>query len=163
MPLRQRRRFTSEFRARAACEALRETESVQATAACYELHANRLSRWKQHAEDVLAEVFSGNSGHMRAEERGCPGQDSQQACFQHTSRLTRIRTPARCAGSGSQAVAMRLDFPSGSVITLPGCETEEAHDRQSSIIVVPLRQFDADTRWGSVRYAMLSWSVSISR
>ena len=39
---RKRRRFTSEFKARVAREALRETEteSVQAIAARYELHPN---------------------------------------------------------------------------------------------------------------------------
>ena len=65
---RKRRRFTSEFKARAARQALRETESVQAIAARYELHPNQVSLWKRQAVDGLGEVFPGSSGRKLAEE-----------------------------------------------------------------------------------------------
>ena len=39
---RKRRRFTKEFKARVALEALRERDSVQAIAARHELHPNQV-------------------------------------------------------------------------------------------------------------------------
>ena len=45
---RKRRRFTAEFKARVALEALRERDSVQAAiAARHELHANQVTTWKR--------------------------------------------------------------------------------------------------------------------
>ena len=44
---RKRRRFTAEFKARVALEALRERDSVQAIAARHELHANQVTTWKR--------------------------------------------------------------------------------------------------------------------
>ena len=62
------RGFTSEARAQAAAsEARREPESVQATLACCELHASRVSLRKRPGEDGLGEGFSGSPGHKRAE------------------------------------------------------------------------------------------------
>ena len=43
----KRRRFTAEFKARVALEALRERDSVQAIAARHELHPNQVSAWKR--------------------------------------------------------------------------------------------------------------------
>ena len=40
---RKRRRFTAEFKARVALEALQERDSVQAIAARHELHPNQVS------------------------------------------------------------------------------------------------------------------------
>ena len=44
---RKRRRFTAEFKARVALEALRERDSVQAIAARHELHPNQVTTWKR--------------------------------------------------------------------------------------------------------------------
>ncbi len=57
---RKRRRFTSESnKARVAREALRETQSVQAIAARYELHPNQVSLWKRQAVEGIREVLGG--------------------------------------------------------------------------------------------------------
>ena len=47
--------------------AAREAESVQAIAACFELHADRVSPWKRQAVEGRGEVLSGSSGARRAE------------------------------------------------------------------------------------------------
>lgn len=54
----KRRRFTPEFKARVALEALRERDSVQAIAARHELHPNQVSAWKRQLLDAVPEVFA---------------------------------------------------------------------------------------------------------
>ena len=54
---RKRRRFTAEFKARVALEALRERDSVQAIAARHELHPNQVSAWKRQAVDAVPDAF----------------------------------------------------------------------------------------------------------
>ena len=65
---RRRRRFTPEFKARVALEALRERDSVQAIAARHELHLNQVSTWKQQLIEGLPEVFAGGAGRKTALE-----------------------------------------------------------------------------------------------
>ena len=56
---RKRRRFTAEFKARVALEALRERDSVQAIAARYELHPNQVTTWKRQLLEGLPERVPG--------------------------------------------------------------------------------------------------------
>ena len=53
-----RRRFTGEFKARVALEALRGDKSVQEIAAKHKVHPNQVSTWKRQAIDGLSDVFS---------------------------------------------------------------------------------------------------------
>ena len=53
-----RRRFTGEFKARVALEALRGDKTVQEIAARHQVHPNQVSTWKRQAMDGLSEVFS---------------------------------------------------------------------------------------------------------
>ena len=55
---RKRRRFTPEFKARVALEALQERDSVQAIAARHELHPNQVSAWKRQLLDAVSEAFA---------------------------------------------------------------------------------------------------------
>ena len=59
---RKRRRFTPEFKARVALEALRERDSVQAIAARHELHPNQVSMWKRQLLEGLPEVVRRGRG-----------------------------------------------------------------------------------------------------
>jgi transposase-like protein len=54
----KRRRFTAEFKARVALEALRGDRTVQEIAAKHKVHPNQVSTWKRQAVDGLGEVFS---------------------------------------------------------------------------------------------------------
>ena len=65
---RKRRRFTAEFKARVALEALRERDSVQAIAARHELHPNQVTTWKRQLLEGLPEVFAGGAGRKAALE-----------------------------------------------------------------------------------------------
>jgi transposase len=56
--MRTRRRFTSEFKARVALEALRGDKTVQEIAARHQVHPNQVSSWKRQAMDGLSAVFS---------------------------------------------------------------------------------------------------------
>ena len=53
-----RRRFTSEFKARVALEALRGDKTVQEIASKHKVHPNQVSMWKRQAIDGLEAVFS---------------------------------------------------------------------------------------------------------
>ena len=53
-----RRRFTADFKARVALDALRGDKSIQEVAAKHKVHPNQVSTWKRQAVDGLGEVFS---------------------------------------------------------------------------------------------------------
>ncbi len=54
----KRRRFTAEFKARAAQDALRGDKTFQEIATKHKVHPNQVSAWKRQAVDGLDEVFS---------------------------------------------------------------------------------------------------------
>jgi transposase-like protein len=65
----KRRRFTADFKARVALEALRGDRTVQEIAGRHKVHPNQVSRWKRQAVDGLGEVFSnGVDGAVRDHE-----------------------------------------------------------------------------------------------
>ena len=78
---RKRRRFTAEFKARVALEALRERDTIQVIAARYELHPNQVTIWKRQAADGqgrirwIREVFSGGAGRKVAKEHEAKVRD----------------------------------------------------------------------------------------
>ena len=53
-----RRRFTADFKARVALDALRGDRTIQEIAATRKVHPNQVSSWKRQAMDGLGEVFS---------------------------------------------------------------------------------------------------------
>jgi transposase len=59
-----RRRFTGEFKARVALEALRGDKTVQ-VASKHKVHPNQVSTWKRQAIDGLSEVFSNGTDRDR--------------------------------------------------------------------------------------------------
>jgi transposase-like protein len=56
--MRTRRRFTADFKARVALEALRGDKTIQEIAAKHQVHPNQVSAWKRQAMDGLDAVFS---------------------------------------------------------------------------------------------------------
>lgn len=60
-----RRRFTGEFKARVALEALRGDKTVQEIAAKHKVHPNQVSTWKRQAVDGLDEVFANGADRER--------------------------------------------------------------------------------------------------
>lgn len=59
----KRRRFTADFKARVALEALRGDRTIQEIAAKHQVHPNQVGTWKRQAVDGLGEVFS-NGGEV---------------------------------------------------------------------------------------------------
>lgn len=58
MEKRTRRRFSADFKAKVAIEALRERETVEQIARKYELHPNQVSSWKKEFLNNAAAAFA---------------------------------------------------------------------------------------------------------
>ncbi len=54
----KRRRFTADFKAKVALEALRGDKPIQEIAARHKVHPNQVSTWKRQAIDGLGAIFS---------------------------------------------------------------------------------------------------------
>ena len=53
-----RRRFTADFKARVALDALRGDKTIQEIATRHKVHPNQVSTWKRQAMDGLGAVLS---------------------------------------------------------------------------------------------------------
>ena len=58
----KRRRFTSDFKARVALEALRGDRTIQEIAGRHKVHPNQVGAWKKQALDGLGGIFETGSG-----------------------------------------------------------------------------------------------------
>ncbi len=65
-----RRRFTADFKAKVALEALRGDRTIQEIATRHKVHPNQVSGWKRQAVDGLNEVFSNGADKARADHEG---------------------------------------------------------------------------------------------
>ena len=63
----KRRRFTAEFKARVAMEALRGDRTIQEIAAKHQVHPSQVSGWKRQAQDGLKEVFANRTNHRQCD------------------------------------------------------------------------------------------------
>jgi transposase-like protein len=61
----KRRKFTPEFKAKVALEALRGDRTIQEIAVRHKVHPNQVSTWKRQAMDGLGEVFSNGADQER--------------------------------------------------------------------------------------------------
>jgi transposase len=55
--MRTRRRFSGEFKAKVALEAIQGHQTVAELATKYELHPTQIAAWKREAVEKLAKVF----------------------------------------------------------------------------------------------------------
>ena len=65
--MRTRRKFTSEFKAKVAIEAIKERESVSELTKKYELHPNQITNWKK---EFLANATNAFSSETKATNNG---------------------------------------------------------------------------------------------
>ena len=63
--MRTRRRFTGEFKARVALEALRGDKTVQEIATRHQVHPNQVSTWKRQAVEGMEAIFSNGAERER--------------------------------------------------------------------------------------------------
>lgn len=54
----KRRKFTDQFKAKVALEALRGDKTVQEIAARHQVHPNQVSTWKRQVVEGMADVFA---------------------------------------------------------------------------------------------------------
>ena len=66
--MRTRRRFSAEFKAKIALEAIKGHATVAELATKYELHPTQIAAWKREAVEKLAKVF-GEKGSEREKTR----------------------------------------------------------------------------------------------
>ncbi len=59
--MKNRRKFTAEFKARVSIEAIKERESVKSLAMRYNVHPNQINQWKKEFLIHSAVVFSQNN------------------------------------------------------------------------------------------------------
>jgi transposase len=69
--MKTRRRFSAEFKAKVALEAIRGEQTLNELAVRYELHPNMITNWKRQAIENMSMVFSG------AAERSHKADDDQ--------------------------------------------------------------------------------------
>jgi transposase len=55
----KRNRYSAEFKAKVAREALKEESTIAEIAARFNIHPNQVSEWKKQALKGLSEVFAG--------------------------------------------------------------------------------------------------------
>ncbi len=60
-----RRRFTGDFKAKVALEALRGDRTIQEIASRHKVHPNQMSTWKRQAMDGLGAMFSNGADKAR--------------------------------------------------------------------------------------------------
>ena len=58
----KRNRYSGEFKAKVAREAMREGSTIVEIATRYNIHPNQVSEWKKQAIEGLADVFTGKHG-----------------------------------------------------------------------------------------------------
>ena len=62
-----RRRFTGDFKAKVALEALRGDKTIHEIATRHKVHPNQVSTWKRQAMDGLGAVFSNGADKVGAD------------------------------------------------------------------------------------------------
>lgn len=68
--MRTRRRFTGEFKAKVALEALRGDRTIQEIASRHKVHPNQVSAWKRQAIDGLGAAFSNGAQKVQSAHEG---------------------------------------------------------------------------------------------
>ena len=66
----KRRRFSADFKAKVALEALRGDRTIQEIATRHKVHPNQVSQWKKQAVDGLGDVFSNGAQKAQADREG---------------------------------------------------------------------------------------------
>ena len=98
---RKRRRFTAEFKGRVALEALRESGSVEAIAARYELPPDQVSSWKRQLLEAAPEVFAAGESRKSAEQEEAKLQDLQARIGELTAERDFLRRGLKRGGGRS--------------------------------------------------------------
>ena len=66
--MKTRRKFTSEFKAKVAIEAIKERESLTELAKKYQLHPNQITNWKKEFLQNASSAFSSGKNESKGRE-----------------------------------------------------------------------------------------------
>src|SRR3954464_1179411 len=110
--MRTRRRFTAEFKAKVALEAIQGHRTVAELATKHELHPTQIAAWKREAIEKLTKVFH---------ERGSAPEQTRDA------ELTKLQAKI------GQLVVER-DFLAKGSIAEPGSEEDDDRVRSSKAL-----------------------------
>lgn len=66
MSTTKRKRYSAEFKAKVALEAIKGDQSISELGSRYGLHPNMITNWKRQAIENMAETFSGKTEPIRA-------------------------------------------------------------------------------------------------
>ena len=61
MNQKPRRKFSNDFKARVALDALRERETIESLCKKYDLHPNQIMQWKKILKERGSQLFSGEN------------------------------------------------------------------------------------------------------
>ena len=61
MSKKKRRRFSKEFKAKVALEAIKEQKTIAELASQFDVHPNQISSWKKELLDNAAGIFAGKN------------------------------------------------------------------------------------------------------
>ena len=64
MSKKKRRRFSKEFKAKVALEAIKEQKTIAELASQFDVHPNQISSWKKELLDNAAGIFAGKNGEL---------------------------------------------------------------------------------------------------
>lgn len=64
--MKTRRRFTAEFKAKVALEAIRGERTISDLATKHQLHPNQITQWKRQAIENLAKAFDDKGADAQA-------------------------------------------------------------------------------------------------
>ncbi len=77
-----RRRFTAEFKAKVALEAVKEQETLAELGSRFGVHPVQVAQWKKHLKDGLPELFAD-----RRAQRGEDAEALQARLYQQIGQL----------------------------------------------------------------------------
>jgi len=75
---KSRKRYSSEFKAKVALEALKEQKTLNELAQQFQIHQNQISQWKKQLLDNAERVFLNNSTKSQREHDQLESQLYQQ-------------------------------------------------------------------------------------
>lgn len=75
---KSRKRYSSEFKAKVALEALKEQKTLSELAQEFELHPNQISQWKKQIFDNVEQLFLNNSAKSQRKHDQLEAQLYQQ-------------------------------------------------------------------------------------
>jgi len=79
----KRKRYSAEFKAKVAIEALKGESTVHELAARFEIHPNMVTQWKRQAVERIADVFV-----SKADRREASGEEQIKELHAKIGQLT---------------------------------------------------------------------------